>query len=79
MKKYIEIGFGNTWFVRSEIEDEDGTETEHRGIVHLKKFVGVYVRVWLGRTVFIVSSNDGFKKMRKSRRAFKILFGISGM
>ncbi|MEB9851715.1 DUF3977 family protein, partial [Bacillus cereus] len=24
--KYIEIGFGNRWFVRTETENKDGTE-----------------------------------------------------
>ena len=28
MKKYIEFGIGNTWCVRTEIEDDDGAETE---------------------------------------------------
>ena len=42
MKKYIEIGFGNTWFVRTESEDENGVETEHKGIDHLTKVDGVY-------------------------------------
>jgi len=78
MKKYVEIGFGNTWLVRTEIEDENGEETERRGIAHLNKIYGVYLRVWLGHTVLIWSSNEGFKKMRKSRNAFKFLFGISG-
>lgn len=76
MKKYTEIGIGNTWFVRTEIEEEDGTENERRGTVHLSKVDDVYLRVWLGHKVFIVSSNEGIKSVRKSRKAFKILFGI---
>lgn len=31
MKKYTEIGFGNTWFVRTEIENDDGSESEMKG------------------------------------------------
>jgi hypothetical protein len=79
MKKYIEFGIGNTWCVRTEIEDDEGSETEHRGIEHLSKVDGVYVRLWLGQTAIIVSSNEGFKKMPKDRRAFKLLFGIAGV
>lgn len=45
---------------------------------HLTKVHGVYLRVWLGQTVFILSSNEGLKKMKKGRRAFKFLFGIAG-
>lgn len=78
MKKYVEIGFGNTWFIRTEIEDENGEETEHRGFGHLTKVDGVYLRVWVGQEVNIWSSNEGFTKMRKNRNAFKFLFGIAG-
>ncbi|MGR5905201.1 DUF3977 family protein [Bacillus paranthracis] len=31
--KYIEIGIGNKWFVRTETENKDGTEFEERGII----------------------------------------------
>ncbi|RIV18034.1 DUF3977 family protein [Alicyclobacillaceae bacterium I2511] len=79
MKKYVEIRFGNTWFVRTEIEDENGGETEHRGIAHLTKVDGVYLRVWVRQTDFIWSSNEGVKKMRKNRKAFKFLFGTAGV
>ena len=79
MKKYIEFGIGNTWCVRTEIEDDEGGEPEHRGIEHLSKVEGVYVRLWLGQTVVVVSTNEGLKKMRKGRRAFKLLLGIAGV
>lgn len=79
MKKYIEIGIGNTWLVRTEIEDEDGTESEHQGISRLSKVEGVYLRFWIGHTVFIMSSNEGVKGMKKSRKAFKLLIGIAGV
>ncbi|MEC0240366.1 DUF3977 family protein [Paenibacillus dokdonensis] len=29
----MEIGYGNRWFVRTEIENKDGTETEIRGMI----------------------------------------------
>ena len=31
--KFIEIGIGNTWLVRTETELEDGTEYEEKGII----------------------------------------------
>lgn len=61
MKKYVEIGFGNMWFIRTEIEHDNGQETEHRGI---------------GRLTTV--NDEGFKKVRKNRKAFKFLFGIAG-
>lgn len=78
MKKYIEIGLGNTWVVRTEIELDDGTETEHKGISPLRVVYGVYLRVWVRRTVYIFSTNQGFKRMRKQRSAFKFVVGIAG-
>lgn len=67
MKKYVEIRFGNTWFIRTEIEEDNGEEIEFRGIGRLTKVDGVYLRVWVGQTVYIWSSNEGFKKTRKNR------------
>jgi hypothetical protein len=78
-EKYVEFGLGNRWFVRTETEFEDGTETEHWGFSHLSEIHGLYLRVWIGRRVYIVSSNEGFKMMNKNRRAFKLLFGIAGI
>lgn len=79
MRKYIEFGIGNTLCVRTEIEDDEGAETEHRGIEHLSKVEGVYVRLWLSQPVVVVSTNEGLKKMRKGRMAFKLLLGIAGV
>lgn len=31
MSKYIELGLGNRWLIRTEIENPDGTEYEVRG------------------------------------------------
>lgn len=31
MMKYVERGLGNTWFLRTETELEDGTEFEAKG------------------------------------------------
>lgn len=31
MSKYIELGLGNRWLIRTEIENLDGTEYEVRG------------------------------------------------
>ncbi len=50
--KYIEIGFGNRWFVRTETENKDGTEFEERGIIKPIYFESLYVRIWFRKTCF---------------------------
>ncbi|MFD0673064.1 DUF3977 family protein [Cohnella sp. GCM10027633] len=74
--KYIEIGIGNTWLIRTETELADGTELEQKGIVKPIVFHSFYFRVWLGKKVFIWDSKEGFKRMNKMRSAFKLIFGI---
>lgn len=76
--KYIEGGIGTRWLVRTETEHADGTESEHRGVERLSVVRGVYLRVWLRKTVYVISTRDGFKQNRKSRIAFKGVVGIEG-
>ncbi len=75
--KYIEIGVGNTWIIRTETENEDGTEIEQKGIVKPIIYHSTYLRIWLGKSVFILDSKDGFKKITKNRNGFKLIFGIA--
>ncbi|MDD3668792.1 MAG: DUF3977 domain-containing protein [Alphaproteobacteria bacterium] len=65
-------GFGRS----IEIENEDGSE---RRVKHAVPMVPVrrYVRLWVGRRVFILSVT-GLKIARKTRRNFKCVFGIEG-
>ena len=44
-----------------------------------KKVKGYYLRVWVFKKVFIISTNNGFEIVKKSRNNFKIVFGISGI
>ncbi|MGE8205630.1 DUF3977 family protein [Heyndrickxia sp. NPDC080065] len=74
--KFIEFGIGNTWIVRTETELEDGTEYEEKGIVGPIKFHSIYLRVWIGKNVYILCYRDGFKRVRKQRKEFKFIFGI---
>lgn len=76
MTKYIEIGFGNRWFIRTEFEKADGSEYEIKGISGKIKSESYYLRLWFGRTVVILDSKDGIKKQEKSRRSVKLIFGI---
>jgi hypothetical protein len=78
VRKYVECGLGNRWFVRTETEYDDGSEIECRGISSLTRLEAVYVRCCVGTTVLILSSRDGFQRKRKSRNAFKFVVGIAG-
>lgn len=79
MKQYVEIGIGNTWWVRTEVEDPDGTEHEIKGCRSFRRVEGIYLRFWIGKSVWIMSTNERLKTTRRNRPAFKVLFGISGI
>ena len=74
--KYIEIGFGNRCFVRTETENKDGTEFEERGIIKPIYFESLYVRIWFRKTCFIFDTKEGFKKVSKTRDDYKFIVGI---
>ncbi|MEK4405283.1 DUF3977 family protein [Sporosarcina sp. FSL K6-6792] len=74
--KFVELGFGNTWLLRTETELEDGTEFEEKGIIGPLKFHSIYIRVWIFKTVFILDIREGFKRVNKSRNKFKLIFGV---
>ncbi|MFD1737936.1 DUF3977 family protein [Bacillus salitolerans] len=75
--KYIEFGIGNRWLIRTEIEYEDGSEIEERGMMGPINFRSFYIRIWMRRTVLILDSKDGFKKQRKNRSQVKLIVGIT--
>ncbi|MBA2937124.1 DUF3977 family protein [Paenibacillus sp. CGMCC 1.16610] len=75
--KYIEVGIGNTWIVRTETELADGSEVEQKGIIKPIIFYSIYLRLWIGKTVYIWDSKQGFKKMVKPRKAFKVILGLT--
>ncbi|MGM0885131.1 MAG: DUF3977 family protein [Bacillota bacterium] len=74
--KYIELGFGNTWFIRTETELDDGTEFEEKGIIGPIRFRSIYLRIWIGKSVLIVDLKQGFKVSKKRRNALKFILGI---
>lgn len=76
MKKYIEFGIGNTWILRTEAEMEDNTEIEQQGILGPINVKSIYLRIWIGKTVVLLDSREGFKKMSKNRKSFKLIIGI---
>lgn len=76
MKKFLEVGFGNTWFLRTEIEQADGTEVEVKGWLGPIRPQSCYLRLWFGHQVLILDSKEGFKRQQKMRRAIKVIFGL---
>lgn len=74
--KYIEIGIGNSSLIRTETELEDGTEFEQKGIKGPINFYSCYIRIWLSKTVLIADFREGFKRQKKNRSEFKLIFGI---
>ena len=81
------MGFGNETFFSTEIEEGDGDEggparlrREYRipKFMRPEKTTGYYLRFWIFKKVFILSTDHGFEIKNKERNRLKILFGISG-
>jgi len=75
--KFVEIGFGNRWFIRTEIEDSNGNEREYKGIIKPIQPRSIYFRIWIYKQVVILDSKEGLKMKKKSRKGFKVIFGIT--
>lgn len=76
MKKYFEFGVGNRHIVRTEYENQDGTEYEVKGIHGKIHFESLYIRMWIFKVVLIIDSQEGIKLQMKERCTFKIILGI---
>jgi len=76
-KIFAEAGFGNDTFLSTEIE-KNGSEYRIPKFVRPRVVRGYYLRVWIFKTVLILSTNSGFEIKKRDRNKLKILFGISG-
>lgn len=74
--KYFEIGIGNKWLVRTEIELTDDYEFEEKGLLGGLYYISSYFRIWIGKRVYIFDTKEGFKIKNKNKRKFKIIFGV---
>jgi hypothetical protein len=74
--KFIEFGIGNNWLIRTETELEDGSEFEEKGIIGPIRLHSIYLRIWIGKTVFILDLKEGMKRVKKSRKEFKNILGV---
>jgi hypothetical protein len=79
MKKiYTEIGYGNQTFFSTEIEEGDNEYRVPKFILP-KKIDGLYLRLWICKKVYIISTDQGIKTAVRSRSKLKILVGVSGI
>lgn len=79
MKKiFAEFGIGNETIFSTEIEEGEIEYRIPRFIVP-KKVIGYYLRFWIMRSVYILSTNSGLEIIKKDRKKFKLLLGISGL
>jgi len=76
-KVFAEVGLGNDTFLSTEIENND-REYRLPKFVKPKIITGYYLRFWIFKRVFILSTNSSFEITKKDRNKLKILFGISG-
>ena len=76
-KIFTEIGFGNDTFVSTEVETGD-VEMRQPGFIKMK-CRGIYLRLWVGHTVWIASTVNGFTRMTKPKKKFKFLLGFEGI
>ncbi|WP_054703534.1 DUF3977 family protein [Bacillus sp. JCM 19041] len=77
--KYIELGFGNRWILRTEIEFPNGEEVEVRGVSGPIRFNSLYLRIWISKHVWIIDTVEGFKHTKKKSKNVKVLLGISSL
>ena len=75
LKTYSEIGIGNPTLISTEFEFPDGTETRHQGF-YVKSISEIYFRLWVNKSVLILSSKEGIKIQHKPYRAFKLIIGF---
>jgi len=81
---FTEIGFdkdNNKYLfgISSETEHEDGTETRKSGFIKINKIYGIYIRLWILKTVILIGIPAGFVIQKKKRNNFKLVLGVSGL
>ena len=74
--KYIELGIGNNYLLRTEVELDNDYEFEVKGILGGIRFKSLYFRIWIGKRVYIFDTEEGFKIKNKNMNKFKMIFGI---
>lgn len=75
---FAEIGVGNDSWFSTEFEENGTPEYRVSKFVRPERVGGYYIRIWIAKTVYILSTDQGFQRKTKDRKKFKFLFGISG-
>ncbi len=73
---FTEIGFGNPHFVSTEIEKNGREKRIKKRVCY--RVTGIYLRIWIGRRVAILSTRNGFEIEKKTRSTFKLILGCRG-
>lgn len=76
-KIFAEIGFGNESFLSTEFES-DKKEFRLNKFIKPKIINGFYIRIWILKRVFVISTYNGFSVNGKNKNKFKLIFGIEG-
>ncbi|MEN9405618.1 MAG: hypothetical protein RLY47_577 [Candidatus Parcubacteria bacterium] len=74
---YAELGLGNGTLCSTEFEEND-SETRVPSFIRPKVVDEYYIRIWIGKRVFIFSTKNGFKTYLKGKNKFKALVGLAG-
>jgi len=79
MKKvYSEIGIGNKSFLSTEYESNNN-EYRVNKLVFPDKLKEIYFRVWIRKSLLIISFFKGIKLTKKDKSKFKLVFGFGGL
>ncbi|MFA6463991.1 MAG: DUF3977 family protein [Candidatus Paceibacterota bacterium] len=79
MKKvFAEIGIGNPSFFSTEFE-KGGEEYRIPEFILPKRVKGYYLRIWIFKKVYIISTNKYFQTSKKDKNNFKLVVGVSGV
>jgi len=77
IKIYSEFGIGNSTICSTEIELGQREKRVSKFIIP-PKIEGFYIRIWIGKIAFAISTNRLLNYTKKNKIKFKILFGIEG-
>ena len=77
IKIFSEFGIGNKTICSTEIELKKREKRVAKFIIP-PKIEGFYIRVWIGKVAFAISTNRLFNYTKKGRVKFKLILGIEG-
>jgi len=77
IRTYSEIGIGNETFTSTEIETNN-KEYRVKRFIFPKNVEDLYVRIWILKTVIVISLCGGISLTKKDRNKFKLLIGLGG-